>query len=129
MFSHNPSCSNCGVSTKFINYSGSDYRLLCNKCKMEENPPIIILESRGLSAYYWNILKGESEVYMSIDDFIKCGWFLRKKTIYESIKNKFRKVVYLLEYYGKLRCRRCKDYKYFPEDMTKCHNYLCDSLG
>lgn len=94
---------------------------------MSDKPAFMTLVVVGDNLPY-NQISACYEDYMTIEDFVGCGWFLRKKV--ETLrtlnaKTKILKTVYTLEWHGNRACRRLPS-KYWPKKGGSiCSNLYC----
>lgn len=122
-------CRRCNVAVTeyyFDHPEISVKAILCKKCKLEINPPILSL--REYSGYLWNITQDRFENDFPLESFWTCGWFLREHTTRSPIvrvprQNKTN--LYTLEHYGDMRCIRFVDYPFYYEGMTECITSKC----
>ena len=101
--------------------------VLCEKCMLELNPPQIELEIT--SAIIWNRTQKRFENTFTLKDFEECGWFLREETTSIPVQ-KIPRVIsatILFEYFGKYKCLRVLNHKYFSLSMPVCCMTSCIS--
>ncbi len=87
-------------------------RQLCETCHMHLQPFEMELVTRHKHGYLFNKTLNLLEEYMTIDRFVECGWFIRRKVLRGSF------VHYFMEYHGKVKCSRCTDFN-FPLVMKE----------
>ena len=133
-------CRRCGLVTSLYYYEENTVtKVLCPSCKYELFPPKIILQIVSnlshINGELYNPQTRSFELTFDINDFIACGWFIRKRIIYddETCVNKFNtwtnrvKEIIQLEYYGNRKCKRTPHYNFFPEDNIPCYSVYCRS--
>ena len=118
-------CAKCKKQVVFT-YPHSGV-MVCLTCKLKLCPPTMSFLKLGAAGMLYNIAADEYECYMDLDDFEKCGWFIRRKTISPDDKNRIV-VHYYLEYHGNILCNRCKQ-TVFPSFYTECHDSTCCISG
>ena len=101
-----------------------DGKLICNYCFQLLSPPTLEMTQYG-EGYLFNKTLGCYEATMDVENFVECGWFVRRKTEervdpYMGVKD----VEYLLEYHGDRVCKKCPRYT-FPDEYKLCPNMLC----
>lgn len=108
-------CEKCGAYVNTILFCNEG--LLCDQCQIETDPPkmrIVRIEKVATKPLY-NITLKSYENRMTIEDFEKCEWFLRRMRQ----RNGF--TFYDLEFRGKIRCERFPESR-FPLMYQRCAN-------
>lgn len=122
---------------KFLPHERLHYSV-CVECVLELDPPkleLMLATTNQLcnniiptTPYdLWDNTNSRQERAMSIEEFVECGWFIRK------LKEERRKVpkrtilTINLEYHGNLICDRCKDHydRLGLDDMNRCNSPFC----
>lgn len=118
-------CRRCGLKTAVFYHETSDIdsTIICPKCKLELNPPrmLLVLLRNGR---VWNATDLYFEDDMRVGQFEQCGWFIRKKVIRTGVLVQQWCDVYL-EYFGVAQCLRCSDHPYFYHGMPQCYHLFC----
>jgi len=94
----------------------------CYWCMKKAYPPTLMLLN-GRDGLY-NPATDSTEMYMDIADFELCGWFVR-----EIKQSDTKNSVFFLEYYGKRRCARVRNYPYFTRDQQECVVPSCTQIN
>lgn len=103
--------------------------ILCKKCKLEVNPPKLML--REYAGHLWNITQNRFEERFTLEEFGKCGWFLREHSTEIPVPLVPRQSdthVYTLEHYGDKRCIRIRNHPFYYDDMTACITSECRNI-
>ena len=120
-------CCNLTVSEYyFIHPKVNTVDILCKICKMNLFPPSIQL--RQHSNYLYNITQSKFEKDFTLNQFAKCGWFMREQreeTPAIRVPRYKKTIIYTLEYYGKTRCIRISDYPFYYDGMKRCTASTC----
>lgn len=108
-------CYKCKRDTQ-IQVMVAPGQTVCQECRMHMEPFVmdIVLDTNYSGLYITTFEMAET--VMTVDDFQKCGWFLRCK------EERGTFVFYTLEYHGKVECSRCVGFN-FPIGMKDCHQY------
>lgn len=95
---------------------------MCSKCYLVYKPPVLCLDKYDTNKYLWNRTQDRRELLMDIEDFLKCGWFLRRIEEFESKVPKYHTKRIYLEYYGDDKCIRVAEYyeKLFLGHLSNC---------
>lgn len=111
-------CQKCGKdATILVCLSYHNHHTLCQTCHMHLFPfKMELTYTRSHCHLYNNTLKMEEPV-MTIDMFVKCGWFQRKKV------ERRNYIYYILEYHGKVKCSRCVGYHWPLIMKEECELY------
>lgn len=132
-------CDRCGkVSKRFFYVKAA----LCIDCALDLHPPKICLtlatnggcadrSIKPLSGYsLWNNTHLRQEHTMGLNDFVACGWFIRKvEETFQLVSKRTIKTIDL-EYYGHLICVRAMDHyeNLGLEDLDKCRSPFCEFM-
>jgi hypothetical protein len=132
-------CRRCGLASTdyyFATEDGSDGGYLCSLCKYELNPPEIHLQIIQNHIYprggLYNPHTQRYETIFKLDDFLQCGWFIKKKWVYGLCDNasiRFQSHIVeavMLRYYGDRRCKRVERYNFWPLATKMCKCVYCD---
>lgn len=111
-------CDKCGEKTySFFKYEDL---FICDHCYIARNPPkikLIIFESLEDRPLFNSTLRAYEPV-MNVEDFVKCGWFVREKRLRKGF------TLFYLEYHGKVLCSKCPDAVAFPLNYKRCENFM-----
>ena len=105
--SNKSKCYKCGARDILLELSGI---LVCTKCYLIHNPPVLRLDQYEDDPDLWNRTQSKRELIMVLKDFLRCGWFLRKVEEHDSKVPKFSIRKMSLEYYGECKCIRFLGY-------------------
>jgi hypothetical protein len=108
-------CDKCGNVYTLLKLDNME---VCSKCYLIYNPPVLRIDKYKNDEDLWNRTQNKREFTMTIKDFLKCGWFLRKTEEADSKVPKFNVKKMHFEYYGKYKCIRFK--KYY-KDLSLVH--------
>ena len=100
-------CARCGIDNLTVFYFIGG-KPICQRCRMKIEPPeMLLIRLCGLSSRkLYNATYKCYESKRTVDEFIECGWFLRR------IKDQGGNRYYSLEYYGSSQCPRCEEYHF-----------------
>lgn len=139
-------CGRCGMATnKFYYESKAAENILCPNCKYALFPPQITLQILVNNVFkngkLYNPYTKCYEHTFGITDFIECGWFVRRRIVYDMNthihgQNRFFarngaqwtnwvKEIVQLEYYGNCLCKRVPNYRFFPDHAETCLCVYC----
>lgn len=132
-------CVRCGVVSReyyFAAEEGEDGGYLCSKCKYELNPPAMFLQIVQNHIYpegkLFSPQRQKFEKVLGLGDFEACGWFIKKRWIYDRTDFKSTMVsqrtieAIMLKYYGDRKCKRINRYEFWPLGYKKCMSIYCD---
>lgn len=105
--SNKPKCDKCGAKSVLF---ALDDITVCSKCYLIYNPLVLRLDIYKNNPELWNKTQCKREPIMKIEDFLKCGWFLREIKSVASKVPKFTIKKMRFEYYGKCKCIRFLEY-------------------
>lgn len=109
----------CAICNKPTSSTGN----FCYWCMKKAHPPTLMLMTNMQGLYNPNT--DNIEQYMDIKDFELCGWLVRE--VKESLDSDSR--IFFLEYYGKRRCDRVRNYPYFTKDQQQCVVPSCTQIN
>ena len=122
-------CNECGLPLSNEDHfvSKKTNKLICIDCMLEENPPSMTIGRDSDIKKFWNFNLGGYELWQTdLGCFKNCGWVVRRHVEELDPKNTENfKHMYVLEYRGLRKCRRCADYKYFSDSTPLCDGKNC----
>jgi hypothetical protein len=119
-------CTHCEILVTeyyFIRPELNTKDILCNACKLKSVPPR--LQLKRYSDYLWNITQNRFEEHFALEDFYRCGWFLREQAVTTPYALQKEAINYTLEHYGEMTCVRFLDYPFYYGGMMECVTSKC----
>lgn len=110
-------CTKCGnsITGNFGHFLVTPIGVVCESCQFKSNPPKIrlVLQKNTTGKPLYNVTQKIYEDRMRIEDFKKCGWFMREKREDSGF------IFYKMEFHGTTKCTRFLKANY-PSNYCNC---------